>query len=69
MNDQQLKQAEMIALRSIGKNPAAGNQWHETERKIKTVKPMNWKRTLFFLLLILAGLVADAWLVSYVFGG
>ena len=35
MNNSQIKRAEMIALKSIGNNLAAGNQWHETERKIQ----------------------------------
>lgn len=67
MNNSQIKRAEMIALQSIGNNPAAGNQWHETERKIQTVKPMKIKWS--YILLLLAGILADVYLMFYVFGG
>ena len=68
MNNSQIKRAEMIALKSIGNNPAAGNQWHDTERNIK-VERSNWKRTALLILVILIGLLADAYIVTYVMGG
>ena len=67
MNNNQIKRAEMIAMQSIGNNPAAGNQWHETERKIQTVKPMKIKWS--YILLLLAGILADVYFMFYVFGG
>ena len=70
MNNNQIKRAEMIALQSIGNNPAAGNQWHETERKIQTVKPMNYKRMIIALIVILAILLAtDFAIVKYGLAG